>query len=118
MQRAVVSLGLDLLVDAIGPGTTVVTPYEWSTDHSWNDKVFSKAQPFLDPEATSQWLERKEKDLSTPRASGHRRSCSSGSARRPRTPSSSQAGRMPVTRVSTPGTNSCAAMSWKPARSK
>jgi hypothetical protein len=38
----------------------VVTPYEWSADHSWKDKVFSKAQPFLDPEATRTWLERKE----------------------------------------------------------
>ena len=42
------------------PGITVVTPYEWSADHSWKDKVFSKAQPFLDPEATRTWLERKE----------------------------------------------------------
>jgi hypothetical protein len=60
MQRAVLSLGLDLLVSASVPGTTVVTPYEWSADHSWKDKVFSKAQPFLDPEATRTWLERKE----------------------------------------------------------
>lgn len=60
MQRAVLSLGLDLLVSASAPGTTVVTPYEWSADHSWKDKVFSKAQPFLDPEATRTWLERKE----------------------------------------------------------
>ena len=34
---------------------------EWSADHSRKDKVFSKAQPFLDPEATRTWLERKEK---------------------------------------------------------
>ncbi len=61
MQLAVLSLGLDLLVTATGPGTTVVTPYEWSADHSWKDKVFSKEQPFLDPEATRKWLERKEK---------------------------------------------------------
>ena len=54
------SLGLDLLVQAKVPGTTVVTPYEWSADHSWKDKVFSKEQPFLDPEATRKWLERKD----------------------------------------------------------
>jgi hypothetical protein len=61
MQLAVLSIGLDLLVSAAAPGTTVVTPYEWSADHSWKDKVFSKEQPFLDPEATRKWLERKEK---------------------------------------------------------
>ena len=61
MQREVLSLGLDLLVDEITPGTTSVTPYEWSADQSWKDKIFSKEQPFLDPEATRKWLERKEK---------------------------------------------------------
>jgi len=60
MQRAVLSLGLALLVDATAPGVTVVAPYEWSADHSWKDKVFSKEQPFLDPEATRKWLERKD----------------------------------------------------------
>ena len=60
MQREVLSLGLDLLVNATTPGTTVVTPYEWSADHSWKDKVFSSEQPFLDPEATRKWLERKD----------------------------------------------------------
>ena len=59
-QREVLSLGLDLLVSATTPGTTVVTPYEWSADHSWKDKVFSSEQPFLDPEATRKWLERKD----------------------------------------------------------
>jgi hypothetical protein len=61
MQGTILSLGLDLLVEATAPGTTLATPYEWSADHSWKDKVFSKAQPFLDPEATRKWLERKEK---------------------------------------------------------
>ena len=60
MQRAVLSLGLDLLVNATVPGTTVVTPYEWSEDDSWKDKVLTTAQPFLDPEATRKWLARKE----------------------------------------------------------
>ncbi len=59
MQREVLSLGLALLVDATVAGVTVVVPYEWSADHSWKDKVFSKEQPFLDPEATKKWLERK-----------------------------------------------------------
>lgn len=59
MQRAIVSLGLDLLVDARAAGTTLVTPYEWSADQSWKEKVFTKEQPFLDPEATRQWLARK-----------------------------------------------------------
>ena len=60
MQREVLSLGLDLLVSATTPGTTVVTRYQWSADHSWKDKVFSSEQPFLDPEATRKWLERKD----------------------------------------------------------
>ena len=60
MQYAVVSLGFNLLVEAQGPGTTWVTPYEWSADHSWKERIFSKAQPFLDAEATRKWLERKE----------------------------------------------------------
>jgi hypothetical protein len=60
MQREILALGLDLLVCATAPGTTVVTPYEWSADRSWKDKVFTKEQPFLDPEATREWLERKE----------------------------------------------------------
>jgi cystathionine beta-lyase/cystathionine gamma-synthase len=60
MQREVLSLGLALLVDATDAGVTAVAPYEWSADHSWKDKVFSKEQPFLDPEATRKWLERKD----------------------------------------------------------
>jgi hypothetical protein len=60
MQRAILGLGLDLLVDATAPGITTVAPYEWSADQSWKDKVFSKAQPFLDPNATRKWLERKD----------------------------------------------------------
>jgi len=59
-QRLVVQLGLDLLVSARTPGTTVVSPEEWSADHSWKERVFTKAQPFLDPEATEKWLARKE----------------------------------------------------------
>jgi len=58
-QRAVVRMGLDLLVSATAPGTTAVTPYEWSPDHTWKERVFTRAQPFLDPEATQKWLTRK-----------------------------------------------------------
>jgi D-proline reductase (dithiol) PrdB len=60
MQREVLALGLDLLVKATAPGTTVTTPYEWSADHSWKDKIFTKEQPFLDPESTRKWLARKD----------------------------------------------------------
>ena len=60
MQRDIVLRGLELLVSATAPGTTVITPYRWSADESWKEKVFTKEQPFLDPDATRQWLERKE----------------------------------------------------------
>ncbi len=58
-QRVVVRMGLDLLVSATAPGTTVVTPYEWSPDHTWKERVFTRAQPFLDAQATEKWLTRK-----------------------------------------------------------
>jgi hypothetical protein len=60
MQRAVLGTGLDLLVSATTPGTTVQTPYVWSADVSWKDKVFTPEQPFQDPETTRKWLERKQ----------------------------------------------------------
>ncbi len=60
MQRAVLRMGLDLLVSATGPGTTVETPYVWGADTSWKDKVFTKDQPFQDAEATKKWLARKQ----------------------------------------------------------
>jgi hypothetical protein len=64
-QRHIVGLGVELLEQAKGPRTTVRTPYEWSADTSWKDKVLTKEQPFLDAEATEKWLERKAayKDL-------------------------------------------------------
>jgi D-proline reductase (dithiol) PrdB len=58
-QRATLALGLDLLERAAAPGTTVVNPEEWSPDHSWKERVFTKAQPFLSEDATAKWLERK-----------------------------------------------------------
>ena len=60
MQRHIVGMGLELLEKAAGPGTTVVTPYEWSEDTSWKAKVFTKEQPFLDGEAKERWLQRKQ----------------------------------------------------------
>jgi hypothetical protein len=60
MQRAVLRMGLDLLVSATGPGTTVPTPYVWSADASWKDKVFTPEQPFQDAETTRKWLARKQ----------------------------------------------------------
>jgi hypothetical protein len=60
MQRSIVASGLDLLERATAPGTTIATPYEWSPDSSWKDRVFTKEQPFLDEAATARWLERKE----------------------------------------------------------
>ena len=38
MQRAIVSLGLDLLERAFAPRTTVQTPFVWSEDQSWRDE--------------------------------------------------------------------------------
>ena len=58
-QRAIVALGLDLLETATAPGTTIVTPFVWSADESWKERVFTRAQPFLDEAATEKWLERK-----------------------------------------------------------
>ncbi len=60
MQRAVLQMGLDLLVSATVPGTTVEPPYVWSEDASWKDKVFTQEQPFLDAETTEKWLARKQ----------------------------------------------------------
>jgi hypothetical protein len=60
MQRAIVTAGLELLERAAAPRTTVVTPFEWSADHSWKERVFTKAQPFLDTAATDRWLKRKD----------------------------------------------------------
>ena len=58
-QRHIVNLGLELLEQAKAPGTTIQTPYVWSADTSWKDKVLTKEQPFLDAESTEKWLERK-----------------------------------------------------------
>jgi hypothetical protein len=37
----------------------VQSPYVWSPDTAWKDKVLTKAQPFLDDEAKEKWLDRK-----------------------------------------------------------
>lgn len=59
MQRDIVGIGLDLLEAATAP-VTVTTPYEWSPDHSWKAKCFTKERPFLSVDATRRWLESKE----------------------------------------------------------
>ncbi|MBI1847613.1 MAG: hypothetical protein HY294_02435 [Candidatus Rokubacteria bacterium] len=60
MQSEVVELGLRALETASAPGTTVVSPHEWSPDHSWKERVFTEAQPFLSEEATEKWMKRKQ----------------------------------------------------------
>jgi hypothetical protein len=60
MQRHIVRMGLELIESATQPGTTVVTPYEWSQDSSWKEKIFTKEQPFLEGEAKERWLQRKQ----------------------------------------------------------
>jgi hypothetical protein len=60
MQRAIVLMGLGLLAGATKPGTTVMTPFEWSPGASWKEKVFTPEQPFLDEAATERWLQRKD----------------------------------------------------------
>jgi D-proline reductase (dithiol) PrdB len=60
MQRHIVGMGLDLFASATAPGTTVVTPYAWSADTSWKEKVFTREQPFLAGEAKERWLQRKQ----------------------------------------------------------
>ena len=38
MQRSIVSHCFDVLEDAGGPGSTVVSPIEWDGDQSWRDR--------------------------------------------------------------------------------
>jgi hypothetical protein len=66
-QRHILDLGLALLETATGPRTTVQSPYEWSADTTWKDRVLTKAQPFLDEAAKDKWLAQKAayKDLKT-----------------------------------------------------
>jgi len=35
-------------------------PNRWSADLSWKDKVFTREQPFVDPDESRRSLERKE----------------------------------------------------------
>ena len=59
MQRHIVGLGLDLLVTATAPRTTVIAPYAWDED-TWKEKCFTAERPFLDEESTAKWLARKQ----------------------------------------------------------
>jgi hypothetical protein len=55
-QGHIVDLGLGLLETAAAPRTTVRSPYEWSADTTWKDRVLTKEQPFLDEAARAKWL--------------------------------------------------------------
>jgi hypothetical protein len=60
MQRHILGRGLELLEQARAPRTTIETPYVWSEDASWKDRVLTRAQPFLDDAAKEKWLAQKE----------------------------------------------------------
>ncbi len=61
MQRHIVGMCLGLLESATGPGTTIQSPYIWSEDESWKERVLTKEYPFLEGEAYDKWMESKEK---------------------------------------------------------
>jgi hypothetical protein len=56
-QRLIVCLGLDLLESAPAPRTTIQSPYVWSTDTTWKEKVLTKEQPFLEGADKEKWLD-------------------------------------------------------------
>jgi hypothetical protein len=58
-QRRILEIGLELLETARGPRTTVPSPYRWSDDETWKDRVLTKEQPLLDEAATERWLAQK-----------------------------------------------------------
>ena len=60
MQRHIVGMALDLLETAIEPRTTVQSPFVWSDDESWKERIFTKEQPFLEGEAYDRWMRGKE----------------------------------------------------------
>ncbi len=59
MQRAIVTLALDLLAGAEGPRTTIEAPFVWPGGEDWKAKIFSKDQPFLEGEVKERWLRHK-----------------------------------------------------------
>jgi len=60
IQRAIVEMGLDLLVSLGGPQPTFVVPFAWGDDTTWKEKVFTKERPFPEGEDRDKWLRRKE----------------------------------------------------------
>jgi D-proline reductase (dithiol) PrdB len=56
MQRGILDLALDLLVDATAPRTTVRAPFAWPRGDDWKEKVLTQEQPFLDAKQTDSWL--------------------------------------------------------------
>ena len=61
MQRQIVNSALDLLATAVGPRTTVQSPFTWSKGERWKDLIFTEEQPFLDEKAEENWLASKAK---------------------------------------------------------
>ncbi|MGH7356925.1 MAG: hypothetical protein ACRELS_20390 [Candidatus Rokuibacteriota bacterium] len=55
-QRHILDLGLELLETATAARAIVQSPYEWSKDTAWKDKVLTTEQPFLDEAAKEKWL--------------------------------------------------------------
>ena len=60
LQRALFSQALDLLESADGPNTTSRAPYDWSGGERWKELIFTKEQPFQDPDEEREWKEKKE----------------------------------------------------------
>lgn len=60
MQKHIVGQALDLLESATAPRTTVQAPFAWSKGEDWKDRIFTKAQPFLEGEVHERWM--KDKD--------------------------------------------------------
>jgi D-proline reductase (dithiol) PrdB len=60
MQRGIVETALELLETATEPRTTVQSPFVWSEDETWKEKIFTREQPFLEGEAYERWIKGKE----------------------------------------------------------
>ncbi len=61
MQRQVLGLCLGLLESATEPGTTVQSPFTWSEDEGWKERIFTQAQPFMPGAVKDQWMASKER---------------------------------------------------------
>ncbi len=59
-QRDVFQMALDLLVNAQGPMTTQMAPYQWPKGDDWKRLVFTEEQPWQNKETKAEWMRRKE----------------------------------------------------------